>query len=141
MISLLLVILAIVLSVILYPIGFLYALVTFRLRLKDYYYAIAISIDQLGNVVMAAMFNKLLIEEDAQYKFGNPDWTISAVLGGNLLTMRLRPLGLWFVKILDSIDDNHCINAFENETKRNDRRRKNSNISRSVGIKSRILQP
>lgn len=140
MINLLLVILAIVLSVILYPIGFLYALVTFKLKLKDYYYAIAYSIDQLGNVVMSAMFNKLLIE-DAKYKFGNPDWTISAVLGGNLLTMTLRPLGLWLVKILDSIDDNHCINAFENEIKGNDRRRKNINISRGFGIKSRILQP
>ena len=118
MISLLLVILAIVLSVILYPIGFIYALVTFKLRLKDYYYAIAYSIDQLGNVVMSAMFNRLLIEEDSQYKFGNPDWTISAVLGGNLLTMRLRPLGLWLVEILDSIDDNHCVNAFNNEIKK-----------------------
>ena len=116
MINLLLLILAIALSIVLFPIGFIFALITFKFRLSDYYIAIAYSIDQLGNVIMAQMFNIILIQRDSIFKFGNPDWTISAVLGGNLKTNKLKKIGRALVNILDKIEDNHCVNAFNNET-------------------------
>ena len=55
-----LLIIAIVLAIVLFPIGWLYTFFTFRAkpeRLNSYAKTIALSIDQLGNVVLSNLFN------------------------------------------------------------------------------------
>ena len=104
----LLLILAIVLSSVLFPIGFLLG-ICYSGRAK-YLYHIALGIDQLGNVVCAKLFNIVLIRG---HKFGNPDETISSVIGKNKLSGTLTTAGKLLDKLLDAIDRNHSIKAIE----------------------------
>tara|TARA_R110001592_G_scaffold114472_3_gene314341 strand:- start:13337 stop:13690 length:354 start_codon:yes stop_codon:yes gene_type:complete len=111
--GLLLLILSIVLSVILLPVGWIYSLVTLRLKwskLNAYAKNIALSIDQLGNVVLSNIMNDFLIKGEG-YDFGNEDETISKVLGKNKETNTLTKLGKWISKILNKIDPNHVEKA------------------------------
>lgn len=115
MLGFLLLIIALVLSVILFPLGWLYSLFTFKLsirRLGSYFKAIAISIDQLGNVVMSNLLDDTLIKEHG-YKFGNPDETISMVLGINKRDKSLTKWGVRLANILNKIEDNHVEKAIE----------------------------
>jgi len=97
----------------LYPLGLVYALITLRFRISAYCRAIAISIDQLGNVVLSALMNDILITKKTQTKFGDVDMTISEVLGWNVIADTLTPAGQLIVNILDKIDKGHCINAIK----------------------------
>ena len=111
-----LLILAIVLAIPLFIIGWLYSLITLRLKIKrlnDYALTIALSIDQLGNVVMSNLFNAILIQCDG-VKFGNPDDTISAILGVNKRNNTLKYLGKLLASLLNKIDKNHVEKASEN---------------------------
>ena len=112
------------------PIGFVYTAirsivnVSFKkwwLRTSKYLYVISYSIDQLGNVVMQEMFNDILIRKGG-LKFGNPDETISSVLGKNAEKNKLTFVGTFIGMILDSLDYNHMKDAIEademNEIKR-----------------------
>lgn len=104
---------AVILGAILMPIGWLYSLFTFRLkwsRLNDYYKAMAISIDKLGNVVMGTLFNDLMKTKDG-YEFGNHEETISKVLGVNKKLGTLKKPGRWLADILNYIDPNHVEKA------------------------------
>jgi Zn-dependent protease len=115
MIGFILMTLAIVLSVVLMPLGFVYTLITFRFsikRLGSYWKIIAISIDQLGNVVCANLFNDLLIKKEG-HKFGDEDETISMVLGLNKASKTLLPLGKALAWLLNAIDPNHVEKAIE----------------------------
>jgi hypothetical protein len=101
------------------PIGFAYTLlksfVLLDVRIiQDYYFKLAISLDQLGNVVMSGLFNAIIIKSKDN-QFGNPDETISSVLGKNLRTNTLTLLGRILNAILNRIDDNHSINAIEED--------------------------
>ena len=111
--------LAIVLSILVFPIGWAYSL--FRLktklsRLNYYAFKIALSIDQLGNVVMSTLFNDFFIK-DSGYKFGDEDETISRVLGINKYEKTLLPLGKALSWILNLIDKNHVEKASEDYIK------------------------
>lgn len=111
-----LLIIAKVLSWILFPIGWMYSLITFRLklsRLNEYAFTIALSLDQLGNVVLANIMNDFLIKSEG-YKFGNPDDTISAVIGVNKLKGTLLPAGKAISYILNKVDNNHVEKASKN---------------------------
>lgn len=111
-----LLIIAKVLSWILFPIGWMYSLITFRLklsRLNEYAFTIALSLDQLGNVVLANIMNDFLIKSEG-YKFGNPDDTISAVIGVNKLKGTLSPAGKAISYILNKVDNNHVEKASKN---------------------------
>jgi hypothetical protein len=111
-----LLIIAKVLSWILFPIGWMYSLITFRLklsRLNEYAFTIALSLDQLGNVVLANIMNDFLIKSEG-YKFGNPDDTISAVLGVNKLKGTLSLAGKAIAYILNKVDNNHVEKASKN---------------------------
>jgi hypothetical protein len=111
--GLILLIIARILSWILFPIGWIYSLITFRLklsRLNEYAFTIALSLDQLGNVVLANIMNDFLIKSEG-YKFGNPDDTISAVLGVNKLKGTLSPAGKAIAYILNKVDHNHVEKA------------------------------
>jgi 8-oxo-dGTP diphosphatase len=101
---------AALLSVILYPIGLLYSL--FRPQRNEQAYQIAYSIDQLGNVVMKDAFNKWLIK-DKGYKFGNPDETVSSVLGKNKQAKTLTKSGKFLDKILNWLDNGHSVKSIE----------------------------
>ena len=106
-----LVIVAVVLSIPLYPIGFVYALIKCR-NLSHYFRGIAESIDQLGNHVMQYAFNKWLIKDNA-YKFGNIDETVSSVLGKNKRDHTLTKTGHFLDRILNRLDKNHSIDSIE----------------------------
>ena len=101
----LLMIIAIVLSAVLMPVGYLYTMITFRFSVKKlgaYWKIIAVSIDQLGNAVCANLFNDLLIKKEG-HKFGDEDETISMVLGLNKASKTLLPLGKALAGLLRSI--------------------------------------
>ena len=113
MLGFILLTISILLSVILLPLGWLYSLVTLRLsvgKLGAYFKTIAISIDQLGNVVMSNLLNDILIK-DYGYKFGDEDETISKVLGINKANNTLLKTGKIVSSILNKIDKNHVEKA------------------------------
>ena len=88
----------------------IYAL--FRSDLSGYYYKLALSIDQLGNVAMSRIFNDILIKPNRD-RFGNEDETISSVLGKNQINGTLKPIGKFLVFLLDKLDKDHSINSIE----------------------------
>ena len=115
------------LSVILFPIGFLYATIklwlkvdfkTWWTRINMYCMQAAISIDQNGNTIMQEFFNDILIKKDG-YLFGNPDETISSCLGKNKEKNTLTFLGKCISWLLDKIQPSHVeisINDNENDS-------------------------
>ena len=72
----------------------------------------AISIDQLGNVIMQHLLNLIWIKKGG-YKFGNRDETISSVLGKNKRLGLLTGFGKAIDKLLDVIDPNHSLNSID----------------------------
>ena len=110
-----LLIIAVLMSIILYPLGLLYSLITFRFSFKQlgaYWYVMAVSVDQLGNVVMSTLFNDLLISKYG-YKFGDEDATVSMALGVNKKMGTLKPLGKFIADLLNKIDEDHVEKAIE----------------------------
>lgn len=89
-------------------VGFIYAL--FKRRLGYYFWLLALSIDQLGNAVCMHLFNDLLIKPDG-HRFGNPNETVSHVLGKNKETDTLYLLGRILSDVLGWIDQNHVEKA------------------------------
>jgi 8-oxo-dGTP diphosphatase len=106
---------AILLSIILFPVGFIVAM--FYPKREKYLFNIALGIDQLGNVVCAKLFNLTLIYQSSIYKFGNEDETISSVIGKNKQANTLTFAGRLLDKLLDVIDKNHSIEAIEEDEK------------------------
>lgn len=102
---------AIVLCVLLFPVGFAIGLIP--PKRNNYLYNICIGLDQLGNVVCATLFNWALIKKDSP-SFGNPDETISSVIGKNKVKNNLTILGKLLDLFLDLLDKNHTINSIEN---------------------------
>lgn len=84
-------------------------------NLGEYLFKIAYSIDQLGNVVCSELFNITLIKykNESSYKFGNPDETISSVLGKNKQRNTLTKAGEILSKFLNFLDRNHVIKSIE----------------------------
>ena len=105
---------AIILSIILFPIGFIISM--FYPNRKKHLYNIAKGIDQLGNVVCNQLFNLSLIKKSG-HRFGNEDETISSVIGKNKRTCTLTVTGRLLDKLLDIIDKNHSIKAIEEDKK------------------------
>lgn len=103
---------AILLSIILFPIGFVIAM--FYSERREYMFRIAVGVDQLGNVVCKHLFNITLIKKDG-YRFGNEDETISSVVGKNKKANTLTIVGRLLDKLLDIIDRNHSIDAIEED--------------------------
>lgn len=116
-IGLLLFIVSVVLLILTGPLGFLYgilhSLFTKGFRgIGEYLLKIAVSIDQLGNVLMQHLLNVLWIKKEG-YKFGNRDETISSALGRNKKLGTLTRFGILIDKILDKIDPNHSLNSID----------------------------
>lgn len=82
-------------------------------KLTDYPFAIAHTVDILGNIVCADLFNLTLIKHSGSYRFGVKTETISSVLGKNKLTNTLTRTGLLLANLLDFVDKNHCIKSIQ----------------------------
>ena len=115
-------IVAAILSVVLLPIGFIWGigeaffkrgLKSAWKRLSNYFYDMALSIDQLGNVACKELFNDALILHSSENKFGNPDETISSVLGKNKRDGSLTKAGRILSNILDKLDKNHVTKSID----------------------------
>ena len=80
--------------------------------MASYSMIIAISIDQLGNVILQDLLNQLFITKKSELLFGNEDHTISSVLGEKK-AQTLSLVGNRVAEILDFIDKNHVLNSIE----------------------------
>ena len=113
MIGFLLLLIAVLLAIVLFPIGCLYSIITFRFnkrKLNSYAKTIALSIDQLGNVVLSTLFDDIFIKKDG-YKFGDEDETISRVLGVNKKMGTLTRFGRLIALVLNKLDERHVEKA------------------------------
>jgi hypothetical protein len=105
------------------PIGFLYAVVRQSLvkrvhSLSVYFLELALALDNAGNVLMQHVLNDLLlIKNEKTYLFGNKMETISSVIGKNLVTRTLSPLGLALNSFLHWIDKDHSLNSINYEVR------------------------
>lgn len=115
---------SVIIASILGPIAFIYTVIRSIIKLSvteiemlfgRLFYFMAYSIDQFGNVIGQYLFNDTLITKDSTYKFGNPDVTISAVLGMNKKNKTLSKLGTYIADILNWIDPNHVEKAADSE--------------------------
>lgn len=117
LIGVLLFLISIVLLAVSGPLGFIYgffhAFLTQGIKgIGEYLLKIAISVDQLGNVMMQHVLNVLWVKK-GRYNFGNRDETISSALGRNKNIDTLTGLGNWMDKLLDTIDPNHSLNSID----------------------------
>ncbi|MGB5189501.1 NUDIX hydrolase [Robiginitalea sp.] len=80
--------------------------------LGEYFLKIAISVDQLGNVLMQHLLNLLWIKQGG-YSFGNRDETISSALGRNKRSGTLTGFGRAIDRLLDLIDPNHSLDSID----------------------------
>jgi hypothetical protein len=111
--NILLFILAVILLWILGPIFILLApfLLRNKMLISTYFYNVAFSLDQLGNVMGAPLFNAVLLKKNPFKYYGNPDETLSHVTGVNFETGDLTKLGYLIALVLDSIDYRHVEKA------------------------------
>lgn len=117
LIGVLLFLISIVLLAVSGPLGFIYgffhAFFTKGFKgIGEFLLKIAISIDQLGNVMMQHLLNILWVKKGC-YNFGNRDETISSALGRNKNLGTLTGFGNWIDKLLDVIDPNHSLNSID----------------------------
>ncbi len=116
MINLILLIIASLMAFLLMPISLVYGLIRsiFHKGLSYYFWQCALSIDQTGNTVCQFLFNDFMIKPNG-HRCGNPDETVSYVLGMNKAKGTLYPLGSVVAWILNKIDPNHVEKAVKNE--------------------------
>ena len=119
--SFLLFCIAMILFFITAPFGFLYAVIRQSCiksvnLLSVYFLELALALDNAGNVLMQHVLNDLLlIKNDKTYLFGNKMETISSVIGKNLVTHTLSPMGLALNAFLHWIDKDHSLNSINYE--------------------------
>jgi 8-oxo-dGTP diphosphatase len=113
---------SIFLALILIPLGFLWSVSeaffkrSFKQgfkRMDSFFMDIAISIDQTGGVMCKELFNDALISHKSKNKFGNPDETISSVLGKNEKEGTLIFLGKALNFVLNLLEPGHTFNSIE----------------------------
>lgn len=124
LIGLLLFCISIVLMIFTGPLGLIYGFFhTLFTRgftgIGEFLLKIAISVDQLGNVIMQHLLNLLWVKKGG-YMFGNRDETISSALGKNKQINTLTGFGKLIDKILDIIDANHSLNSIDYFVEPND---------------------
>jgi len=91
----------------------LYVLGIFIVKIHHaYHLTIAVSLDQLGNVLGGPLFN-VILKKKGGYKFGHEDDTISMCLAINYLINNLTWFGLLIANTLERIDNGHLEKAIE----------------------------
>lgn len=103
--------LAVVLSVIINPIGFIITM--FYKGRTQYLNACSEQINRNGNVISGRFFNLTLIKKGS-YQFGYCREYISSVLGKNKQSNNLTRTGKFIDKILNLFQKNHCIRQIQN---------------------------
>lgn len=100
---------ALILSVLMYPIGIIYAFFDylFESKFKKMFLSSALAIDLIGNTVCETLFNDIL-RTSKGYRFGDSRETISSVLGKNQRDNTLSAMGKFLANVLDFIDKDHC---------------------------------
>ena len=83
-------------------------------NVSAYLRTVAVSVDQLGNVVCKDLLDLTLIKKQG-YKFGNPDETISGVLGKNQNLKTLTITGRVLNYVLSLIEKDHSIKSIEED--------------------------
>jgi hypothetical protein len=116
MINLILLFVAVVLFVPIASAGFIYAIVKNAIKgifyfLSEYFWLAALSLDQSGNAICAELFNDIFLKKNPAKKFGNPDETVSHVLGVNKEAGTLNYFGLGLSWILHLLDKYHVEKA------------------------------
>lgn len=110
--NIILLIVAIMLCMALFPVGFVIAIL--YSDWVKYLHDVCIGLDQLGNIVCSRLFNMVLVKGDY---FGNPDETISSAIGRAKLSNKLTFVGKALDFFLNLIDKNHSIKSIENGTR------------------------
>jgi hypothetical protein len=108
MAKLLLFYIAIILCVVIFPLGVLVRM--FYQNVGEYLFRILISIDQLGNVVCDKLFDLTLVKG---HYFGDEDETISSAMGRAKLNNHLTFTGKLLDSFLNLLDKNHTIKNIE----------------------------
>ena len=108
-------IVAMVLLYLLLPIVALFMILKYLLTgdkrtLSVWFWRTARAIDIFANVNGAEFFNAIFIIEGG-YKFGNPQETISSVIGKNQRDKTLSLAGNILRWMLDRISQDHCLNS------------------------------
>jgi hypothetical protein len=106
--KLLLFYIAIILCVVIFPLGVLVRM--FYRNVDEYLLRILISIDQMGNVVCDKLFDLTLVKG---HYFGNEDETISSAIGRAKLNNDLTFTGKILDSILNLFENNHSIKSIE----------------------------
>lgn len=83
-------------------------------NVSSYLRTVAVSVDQLGNVVCKDLLDLTLIKKEG-YRFGNPDETISGVLGKNQNLNTLTATGRVLNYVLSLIEKDHSIKSIEED--------------------------
>lgn len=106
---------------VLFPFALVFALVkgVYKRKLKDwynstqsYFYQMAFALDKFGNVLIAPMFNTIMLKTTPKFLlFGDSEETVSSCLGRNAMYNNLSWLGKALADFLDLIDKNHCEKA------------------------------
>jgi hypothetical protein len=122
--GILLFIVATILNAILLPLALIWAIVeafvnrgigsAFK-RINEYFFNLAISLDQFGNTTCKEILNDTLIKSSSPHKFGHPDETVSSVLGKNKREGTLLKIGRGLDWTLNKLDENHSIKSIEQE--------------------------
>ena len=116
--SLLLLVISLILTPFFGIISFVIAIFKFFLGVyskevfASYLLNIAIGNDQTGNTICAPLFNMTLLKKNG-YLCGNPDETVSGVLGKNEIRGTLTLVGRTLNWLLNKIDPNHSIDSIE----------------------------
>lgn len=110
--GILLAIVAAFMTVIITPFGIIYECITLMRfsTISEYFFNIAVSIDQMGNVTCQGLLNDTLRKKEG-FRFGDPDETISSVLGRNQQAGTLTFLGKIVAGTLNRIQPDHCIKS------------------------------
>ena len=114
--NILLFVVAVLLLILLAPIAVLIKVIIAIRRGKfdsEWFKRLALSLDQLGNVIADDFFNWLLIRDDGIAPFGDEDETVSSVLGKNYLAGNLTVMGKALRYMLHMIDNNHSVKSIE----------------------------
>lgn len=106
-----------ILTYLIYPIGFTYSILLTLFKngykeLDNYLFDCAVAEDQRANTYLSKLFNDVLIKIGG-HRFGNPDETISSVLGKNQISGTLSIFGRALNWILNKIEEDHSIKSIE----------------------------
>lgn len=117
LIGILLFLISVLLFVVTVPFGLVYGILRGLFTkgitgIGEFLLKIAISIDQLGNVIMQHLLNLFWIKKGG-YKFGNRDETISSALGRNNKLGTLTAFGRIMDAFLNLIDKDHSLNSID----------------------------